>query len=598
MYQIQLQRGGVRSGSAHDARYKRSHSHPIVVLLLLTIAASIWSASDALSLFQWKAPRPTNTIHRNDATTKSFSLLVDESNDFTGIFSPPPAFQTFLHSSATYRHDRNSRQHHHQNSQRFFRREGKFQLNYKDYDDDYFLTLLDSPEEPTTATLRTRIFRGWRRKSLSKVLFPRSNEDEVEEEGNRSIFRPLGRLANVKEEEVVGRQPNQSKQPTTFKRKKRNKVVVSNIQELHEAILDNGLELRHVELNYTPPSSLLTSLKDCPPSDTASDSDVVMMSDDVAVSTSTLMDQLNVDVTSIAVDTSFVDSIEIDENDEPNAEEWQMIGNVLAENNPFSNDNDDTSEAATAACDANELLFSHDVLNLLHQRYHSKSTPMHRSANDTAVLALAIEGGGMRGAVSGGMAAAIACLGLSDAFDKVYGSSAGSIIGSYFVSRQLYLDVYTDVIPAGKLLFVNKARIIGDIFRNMFYVMMRQPLGKRLNANVIERFRNPASETNITMSSSVEMLRPTRTGGLNTSFVLDSIMCPQRGLRPLDLDAFAHNDAVQPLRIGSSAVELETGRLKSICFGSKEGHFRDQFANLSIFENRNCQRRRTQNWNS
>ena len=205
---------------------------------------------------------------------------------------------------------------------------------------------------------------------------------------------------------------------------------------------------------------------------------------------------------------------------------------------------------------------------------------MSRAANDTAVLSLAIEGGGMRGAVSGGMAAAIACLGLSNAFDSIYGSSAGSIIGSYFVSRQLYLDVYTDVIPAGKDLFVSKTKIIGDIFRNMFYVM-KGPLGKRLTSNLIERFRNPTVGTNNTMTT-FESLPPTRAGGLNISFVLDSIMCPERGLRPLDLDAFAHNDAVQPLRIVSSAVELETGRLKSICFGSKDGHFSDQFANPAL----------------
>lgn len=84
-------------------------------------------------------------------------------------------------------------------------------------------------------------------------------------------------------------------------------------------------------------------------------------------------------------------------------------------------------------------IFTHDVLNLLYRRYHSQSTPANRAANDNATLALAIEGGGMRGAVSGGMAAAIVCLGLSNAFDSIYGSSAGSIIGSYFVSRQLYL---------------------------------------------------------------------------------------------------------------------------------------------------------------
>ena len=175
------------------------------------------------------------------------------------------------------------------------------------------------------------------------------------------------------------------------------------------------------------------------------------------------------------------------------------------------------------------------------------------------------------------MAAAIVCLGLSDAFDAVYGSSAGSIIGSYFVSRQLYLDVYTDVIPAGKDLFVSKSKIIGDIFRNMFAVM-KAPIGRRLNDRLIERFGAPDNST------AVLDVPPTKTGGLNTSFVLDSIMCPDRGLRPLDLGAFAHNDAVQPLRIVSSSVEVETGRLRTVCFGSKEGHFRDCFGDPSACE--------------
>eukprot|EP01082_Thalassiosira_pseudonana_P007679 g6799.t1 g6799 contig23:1234561-1235866(+) len=56
-------------------------------------------------------------------------------------------------------------------------------------------------------------------------------------------------------------------------------------------------------------------------------------------------------------------------------------------------------------------------------------------------------------------------------------------------------------------------------------------------------------------------------------------MCPERGLRPLDLETFAHNDARQSLRIVSSSVELETGMLKSVCFGAKEGYFRDEYAN-------------------
>ena len=51
-------------------------------------------------------------------------------------------------------------------------------------------------------------------------------------------------------------------------------------------------------------------------------------------------------------------------------------------------------------------------------------------------LVLAIEGGGMRGVVSAGMAAGLESLGLRDVFDAVYGSSAGAINGAYFVSGQ------------------------------------------------------------------------------------------------------------------------------------------------------------------
>lgn len=51
-------------------------------------------------------------------------------------------------------------------------------------------------------------------------------------------------------------------------------------------------------------------------------------------------------------------------------------------------------------------------------------------------VALAIEGGGMRGVVAGGMVSALDDLGLLTAFDVVYGASAGAIVGAYFVAGQ------------------------------------------------------------------------------------------------------------------------------------------------------------------
>lgn len=530
---------------------------------MIVLVASLYS-SDALSVPGNRRPfrrhaTSTELIHESRV---DYSTLDDE-------FDPSgrsPAFSSALFTSPTSRRRRSKRQRlitHHR--RQLFRREGDFQLNYKDVDDD-FLNIIES-QEPI---IKRGIFRWRKRKSLSKALFPPLGEELsiADDEGLTYDYDQLDELqetatTNAIEDEVDELPTVIPRPPIGLgklkARNKRNQVVVTNIHELHEAILDKGIELRDVELKYSPPPSLLTSKKQPESSDTdTSESNL----DDVQVVFMTK---------EVDAEDTHGESIKLPDEKEPTADEWELIGNVLAEDNPFINEEDGSGEAANQA----KKLFSHDVLNILHQRFHSQSTPMSRAPDDKAILALSIEGGGMRGAVSGGMAAAIACLGLSNSFDSIYGSSAGSIIGSYFVSRQLYLDVYTDVIPAGKDLFVSKSKIIGDIFRNMFHVV-KGPLGKRLNANLIERFRNPAAATNATQ---VETLPPTRAGGLNISFVLDSIMCPEGGLRPLDLEAFSHNDAVQPLRIVSSAVELETGKLKSICFGSKEGHFRDQFAN-------------------
>ena len=109
-----------------------------------------------------------------------------------------------------------------------------------------------------------------------------------------------------------------------------------------------------------------------------------------------------------------------------------------------------------------ELLSYHPVLSLVRERVQTKSKPGRRlqgsssPSTDTPHLALVIEGGGMRGAVSAGMAAALSTLDLLDAFDSIHGSSAGSIVGAYLVSRQLCMDVYTDVMPAAGKKFVSR----------------------------------------------------------------------------------------------------------------------------------------------
>jgi predicted patatin/cPLA2 family phospholipase len=76
-----------------------------------------------------------------------------------------------------------------------------------------------------------------------------------------------------------------------------------------------------------------------------------------------------------------------------------------------------------------------------------------------ARVALAVEGGGMRGAVSGGMALALDELGLSGAFDAAYGSSAGTLNAMWLVSGRLRdgIPTWTDPGLVGRLISRRRA---------------------------------------------------------------------------------------------------------------------------------------------
>ena len=75
-----------------------------------------------------------------------------------------------------------------------------------------------------------------------------------------------------------------------------------------------------------------------------------------------------------------------------------------------------------------DLVVRHPVLELLARR--AERAEEATAPADGARLALAIEGGGMRGVVSAGMAAAIELLGLTACFDLVVGTSAGALNGA------------------------------------------------------------------------------------------------------------------------------------------------------------------------
>jgi predicted acylesterase/phospholipase RssA len=75
----------------------------------------------------------------------------------------------------------------------------------------------------------------------------------------------------------------------------------------------------------------------------------------------------------------------------------------------------------------------HEVLRALAARRRTGSRPGAR--DDGLRIALVVEGGGMRGVISAGMALALDELGLVPAFDAVYGASAGAITGAWLLSR-------------------------------------------------------------------------------------------------------------------------------------------------------------------
>ncbi len=101
-----------------------------------------------------------------------------------------------------------------------------------------------------------------------------------------------------------------------------------------------------------------------------------------------------------------------------------------------------------------------DLINLLKARRDRGSRAPH---GDEARIALAIEGGAMRGVISAGMVAALEELGLTHAFDAVYGSSGGAINGAYFLAGQARLG----------------SRIYSEDINNRHFIDLWRPLRGR-----------------------------------------------------------------------------------------------------------------------
>ncbi|BDA50943.1 hypothetical protein COCOBI_17-1620 [Coccomyxa sp. Obi] len=87
----------------------------------------------------------------------------------------------------------------------------------------------------------------------------------------------------------------------------------------------------------------------------------------------------------------------------------------------------------------------HPAVEVVRARMRGGSRPGQR--RDGFKVGLVVEGGGMRGVVTGAALQAMHDLGLRNAFDAVYGSSAGAINATYFLSGQRDgVNIYTEEI--------------------------------------------------------------------------------------------------------------------------------------------------------
>ena len=104
-----------------------------------------------------------------------------------------------------------------------------------------------------------------------------------------------------------------------------------------------------------------------------------------------------------------------------------------------------------------EMCVNHPTMRLIVERKMRGSQPSNR--RDGYKLGLVVEGGGMRGAVSGAMCMELYRLGFCDVFDCVYGSSAGAINGAYFLTGQDGMDIYFEHLANKR--FIDFGRLFG-----------------------------------------------------------------------------------------------------------------------------------------
>jgi predicted acylesterase/phospholipase RssA len=185
--------------------------------------------------------------------------------------------------------------------------------------------------------------------------------------------------------------------------------------------------------------------------------------------------------------------------------------------------------------------YMHPVAKLLHERRRTQSSVTEGMRPDGCKTALVIEGGGMRGCVSAGAVCALGHLGLRDTFDVVYGSSAGSIIGAYFITGQLPWfgpELYYDKLTTAGRKFIDSRRLLRALGFGL--------VDPRLLKDVLTRPQNG---------------KPV----LNLPYLKQII----EETKPLNWEAFVERQKVQPLKVVAAGLKSE----KSVVMGLGNGGF-------------------------
>jgi predicted acylesterase/phospholipase RssA len=194
--------------------------------------------------------------------------------------------------------------------------------------------------------------------------------------------------------------------------------------------------------------------------------------------------------------------------------------------------------------------YVHPVVKLVHERKANSSKCIEGPRPDGCRIALVVEGGGMRGCVSAGMVCALDYLGLRESIDVVYGSSAGSIVGAYFVAGQLPWfgpEIYYDKLTTAGRNFIDTRRLLRSLGFGL--------LDPRLFKDVLTR---PNSGKPV----------------LSLPFLVRQ--CLQES-KPLNWEKFAARQHVQPLKVVASGLKREG----PVVFDFKGGSFesREELAN-------------------